>query len=351
MKYAFALVACFALFVATANAQFQFESKDGEKVEAKTGAAGPKLGASQRQIWRAGVIIAAGTLAEDVYIALPLPMEWPEQKIIRLEEVKREGPITGNLNYRVVNNGCKEMSFRVSKMQPKRKLEVVVEVEIENFELLPPGNPDAFVIPKRLHRDVEQYVKSTTCIESGNTQFVKMFHEITKDKPTDWEKVEAIYTFVQRNVNYDETVKAKEAKGALALISQPEGQWKADCKDMCCLFVAICRAGKIPARLVRVPEHCYAEFYLEPKDSENKGGKTVQKTAPGFWFPCQVAGTYSFGGIPERQPILQKGDSFPDMDSTNKRAKYIFLKEYCEANVPDGSIPPNPKFIHEVRGK
>ncbi len=361
MKRIFFSLLLFFSFIPFASAQFQFQSKDAERTEIAKDVGGPRLGTSQSQIWVTGVTIEAGTQAENVYITLPIPIDWPEQKVIKIEEVKLDAAMTRKLDYRFIDNdrGTKELIIQVDKLRPGRKFEVLVEVELLNYELLPPENSDNYVIPKRLHRDIEQYVKKSPLIESDSTKFLKLFNEITADKPTDWEKVEAIYSFVQKNVSYDETTRAKLAKGAMATISAPEGQWKGDCKDMSCLFVAICRAGKIPARLVRLPEHCYAEFYLEPKDMQGKpaapvrdakGAKTV-KGPGGFWFPCQVAGSYSFGGIPERQPILQKGDSYPDRDSDNRKAKYIFLKEYCEASVPEGSPPPKVKFIHELKSK
>ena len=64
------------------------------------------------------------------------------------------------------------------------------------------------------------------------------------------------------------------------------------------MFIAICRALKIPARAVWVPDHTYPEFYLE--DEKGKG----------HWFPCQAAGDYEFGAMSDDRPILQKGDRF-----------------------------------------
>ena len=328
------------------SAQFQFEAKEAERAEMAKDVSGPKLGASQSQIWRAGVTIDSGAQAENVYITLPIPIDWPEQKVVAVREVKLDAALTRKIAYKQVDAGAKELVLQVDRLRPGRPFEVIVEVELLNYELLPPDNSDNYVIPnpRLLPREIKPYIEKSPLIESDNKRFLTMFNEITKDKLNDWEKVEAIYSYVQRNVSYDETTKAKLAKGALATVSDPPGQWKGDCKDMSCLFVAICRAGKIPARLVRVPEHCYAEFYLEPKEVQ-KG----TKGPTGFWFPCQVAGSYSFGGIPERQPILQKGDSYPDKDAGNKRARYIFLKEYCEASVPQGGPPPKVKFIHELK--
>ncbi len=71
-----------------------------------------------------------------------------------------------------------------------------------------------------------------------------------------------------------------------------------DCNQLTSTFIAICRASRIPARTVRIPEHCYPEFYL--LDAEGKG----------HWYPAEASGSEDFGGIGTTKPILQKGDNF-----------------------------------------
>jgi hypothetical protein len=316
---------------------------------------GPKRGNSQRQIWRAGVIIEPGSQIEEAKVTLPVPMDWFEQEVVKINEEKTDAALSSNIRYKIVNNGAKEMILTLGRMRPHRKVEVVVDFELLNYELLPPDNTEDYVIPKRTSNGLQPYLKESPTIECNKLQFTKMFNEITKEKTTDWDKVESLYTFVQNNVQYDEYAKNQPAKGAWAVINMPEGAWAGDCKDMSCLFVALCRAGKIPARIVRLPEHCYAEFYLELKPelttSDSAGHSTPKPATPsGFWFPCQVAGSYSFGGIPEQQPILQKGDSFPDPDKSPK-GKTLFLKECFEGALKAGSPPPKFRWIHEVKAK
>jgi hypothetical protein len=106
--------------------------------------------------------------------------------------------------------------------------------------------------------------------------------------------------------------KDEPLKGALAALRDGTG----DCDELSSLFIALCRANDIPARTVRVPGHCYPEFYL--LDAQGKGR----------WYPCQAAGTRAFGGMPDPRPILQKGDNVPGIDpSTKKRVRYRFLPE------------------------
>jgi len=237
------------------------------------------------------------------------------------------------------------MYLHLGKVRPMQPMEIVVAFEVQNYELLPPDNPRQYVIPKRVPPDIAPYLRPSPKIESNEPVFTKMYADITKDRKTDWDKVEALYSFVQNNVKYNHVPWNPRAKGALAVTKMQKGGWTGDCKDMSCLFVALCRAGKIPARIVRVPDHCYAEFYLELKPdartSNNRG--TIP---PGFWFPCQVSGTYAFGGIPEKRVILQKGDSFPDAD--NPRVKNLFLRPYYEGTLEPGSPPPQEKWIQEA---
>ncbi|MDR2754926.1 MAG: transglutaminase-like domain-containing protein [Planctomycetaceae bacterium] len=356
----FAVTIFFAalFFSSVVYSQFDFGTDTNAPVgtnEKKFVNGGPKRGNSQRQIWRAGIIIEPGSQIEEARVSIPVPMDWFEQEVLKIDEEKLDAALSNNIRYKIVSNGAKEMILTLGRMRSHRKVEVIVNFELLNYELLPPDNSEDYVIPKRTPHGLEPYLKESPTIECNKLQFVKMFNEITKEKTTDWDKVESLYAFVQNNVQYDESGKNQPAKGAWAVINMPEGTWSGDCKDMSCLFVALCRAGKIPARIVRLPEHCYAEFYLELKPeltaSNSSGHETKKPTVPqGFWFPCQVSGSYSFGGIPERQPILQKGDSFPDPNKAPK-GKTLFLKECFEGSLISGSPPPKFHWIHEVKVK
>ncbi len=331
------LLSClFFLLTSSVWAQFQFDTNESN-AESGTNSAvvgGPRLGEGRTQSWRTGIIIEPQGQMQNITVSLPIPMDWPEQKVVSVNE---ESLANARIRYRTVNDGAREAVLEIDKTRSARKIELILEVNLINYDLIPPLNTEDYVIPKS-PRGVEAYLKESPDIKSDSRICLKMFNEITKDRESDWEKVEALYSFVQNNVRYDETLRDKNARGALAVVSDPEGTWFGDCKDMSCLFVALCRAGKIPARIVRVPEHCYAEFYLElkpekapkPSGPQRRGAKSAQPA--GFWFPCQVAGSYAFGGIPERQPILQKGDTFPDREKGGKHKK-MFLNECFDGKV------------------
>ena len=70
-----------------------------------------------------------------------------------------------------------------------------------------------------------------------------------------------------------------------------------------------------------------SEFYL--LDSEGQG----------HWFPCQSAGTPSFGTMPDLRPILQRGDNvlmFGPDPRNKKKVRYRFFPENV-TGVPVGA--------------
>ena len=143
-------------------------------------------------------------------------------------------------------------------------------------------------------------------------------------QPRDWMTIKAefkelIRKLIALDMNVIVTARQKvqyakdsALKGALAALRDGTG----DCDELTSLFVAICRAGGIPARTIRVPGHCYPEFYL--LDSKGQGQ----------WFPCEAAGTRSFGEIRVAKPILQKGDNLRVRNAQTRRVESVrFLPE------------------------
>jgi hypothetical protein len=122
------------------------------------------------------------------------------------------------------------------------------------------------------------------------------------EPPTDWQRVEALYDYVLDHVEYVEG----DDMSAIECLARGTG----DCQAIGALFVAMCRTAEIPARLVWVHDHQYAEFYLEDADGE------------GRWYPVETAGQRAFGEMPVARVILQKGDSFRVPERRKERLRY-----------------------------
>ena len=283
---------------------------------------GVKLDQAVTKKIKCGVrITASGGPCKGIVATVPVPMDWPEQQVQVLEE--DFSPTVKSVNFRVVGGGARQMVVEIPILPSGQEAHAYVTYEVNKHTLLPPDATDAFEIPKKVPRDVMIFTGPSPFIESRHPKITALAKEIVADKVGAWTKVEAIYDWVRENVKYENG----EIKGAIKALNDKTG----DCEELSALFIALCRAQKIPARTVWVPEHCYPEFYLT--DSEGNG----------YWFPCQAAGARAFGGIPEERPILQKGDNFRDPDRPKEKLRYV--SEYLTGKGGGGK--PKVKFVRE----
>ena len=329
--------ALFAVVVAAASASAQFK----DNVEPS----GPKLGASHDSKWRCGVIItASGGACVQLVGYIPVPMDWPEQRVKVLEEDISPGV---TIDYESVGGTAKVMRFRIDSLAEKKEAKAVVTFEVRRQTIEKPEKTDGFKLieASKIGRDLHAYVVPSPQIESRDGKIRDLAKKIGADKEKAWERIEAIYDWVRRHVKVHEgapnsaTATRRHglatSEGAVAALRSGAG----NAEDATSLFVAVCRAASIPARMVWVQGGCYAEFYLlDAKDQ-------------GHWFPCQVAGDRAFGCVPETKPILQKGDSVmpppPHPHKTKDRERY--LAEYFTAKpAAPGGGPPTKQWVREL---
>ncbi|MDZ7616427.1 MAG: transglutaminase family protein, partial [Patescibacteria group bacterium] len=283
---------------------------------------GATLGEARTTRWKVGVEVrAVGEPCRGLVGSIPVPIDWPEQKVRVAEEDVSPNVTVG---YEMVDGTVKQMLVRIPFLPANEEARAVITFEIERSTLLPPSDTSKFRIPdnRELNNQLRVYLGPSPLIESRDTRIRALAKEIGADAATAWERVEAIYDWVRENVEYKEG----PIKGALAALRDGTG----DCEEMASLFIAICRAGGIPARSVWVPGHTYPEFYL------------VDDQGQGHWFPCQAAGSREFGGITELRPVLQKGDNF--RPSHNRRERQRYLAEH----LTGVGGKPKARFIREL---
>ena len=290
---------------------------------------GPVLGRAKKQKYRIGMSLEARPNGEcsDIFGSVPIPTNYHDQTVRLIEE---EYPRGVRIDYRNLKDGeCRQMIMRMKTLKPGEKAEVTVTLEVTRFEESPPENKDAYSIPKPAPKEVRDYLKESPFIEVGDRRIKKMATEAFPESGSDWSKVDSLLKYVRDQVKYKEAYKEKEIRGAIAELETGEG----DCEDMSALFIALCRANGIPARTVRVPEHCWAEFYLE---DESKNG---------FWFPAQVAGNEPLGVLTDLRMILQKGDAFKIPEKAHEVSRYV--TEHFSGSVKMSGQDPIHEFIRE----
>lgn len=286
--------------------------------------AGPrlKLGEPMTSQWRFGLIVKAPAGAVNGIVAtMAVPSDFPEQKVkIVKEEIS---PQVGKVTYRDLG-GVKQMVISIPRVASGEEVSAIMTFEIAKCPIEKPDDLTGLSSPTKPPRDFTKYLQPSPYIESGDPKIKQLAPTIIKEKEDPWEKVEAIFDYVQENVKYEFSPDIKPAVAALKA-------GKGDCEELTSLFIAFCRANRIPARAVWVPDHCYPEFYLQ--DSQGKG----------TWFPCQIAGDgHVFGEMDEERPILQKGDNFKAPD---EKGPQRYVKQFFKAASADAD--PQVKFVLE----
>jgi hypothetical protein len=278
--------------------------------------------------FRVGAEITASKGAcKDVRAMVAIPFECAEQEVrIDHEDFSTE---VDQVEYREVpGGGARQMLISIPFLANGAKATAIVTFDVMTRPVLPTEQTDDLTIPKRVNNDLRRFLQPSPFIEAKHTEIRRVTRDVVKEldaDATDWEKLEAIYDYVQDNIKYVEGVDKS------ALDTLREGQ--ADCHGRSALFIALCRAIKTPARIVWVNNHCYAEFYME--DGEGKG----------TWFPAESAGTRAFGEMPLARTILQKGDNFRIPERPGDRLRYA--TDYLVALPVGKSGKPSVTYIRE----
>ncbi len=252
--------------------------------------------------WKFGIRMTGSGDTENAQVTFPVPVEWPEQKV-RLVSIDTTRNVRG-AKIKKLGADASQLFFKVPRLAAGELAEATVTVEVVKLASQPPADPHQFVFANSGSRKLRNFLTESPYIESNDPRLRELAKTLPlNDADPAWSQVEAIYTWVRANIEYKFDT---EIRTCLAAIDAGHG----DCEEMSSLFIALCRARGIPARAVWIPEHTYPEFYLEDEQGN------------GYWFPCQAAGSYAFGHMPEAKPILQKGDKFK-VAGHSKPLRYI----------------------------
>jgi hypothetical protein len=287
---------------------------------------GLRFGPPETIRFRVGAEITASRGAcRGIVATITVPLDCPEQEVSLVDE--EVSPEVESVAYRMLQGGARQMVISVPFLRNGATARALVTAEVTMRPILPPEKTDHLKIPKRLPRNVRMFVQGSPYIEVKHQRVRSLNREILKDfdeSRSDWEKVETLYDYVIEHIEYVEG----PDKGAVDTLR--DGQ--ADCQGRSMVFIALCRANKIPARMVWVDGHAYAEFYLEHAEGE------------GNWYPVESAGTRAFGEMPLARVILQKGDNFT-VPERKERLRYA--SDYLIGLPTPGGGKPTVKYIRQ----
>ena len=269
---------------------------------------------------------------QQVLAMVAIPFTCAEQDVRLVEQ--DFSPHVDKVEYRPLSafaeGGARQMLITIPYLPGGEEARAVVTFEVRTRIILPPEDPSSLTIPAKPDRDLKRFLGRSPFIETKHAKIKKTVREIEtslvehdQQPVSAWQRVEAIYQYVQDHVEYVEG----PDKSAVRTLADASG----DCQNISALFVALCRTAGVPARIVWVHEHNYAEFCL------------VDPQGKPHWFPCESSGTRAFGEMPLARTILQKGDNFRVPE--RPRVKLRYASDFLIGLPVPGSGKPRVRYI------
>ncbi len=276
---------------------------------------------------------AEGGGVKNVIGTVTVPADWPDEQRVRV--VKQEIPPGASVSYKLIEDVGRQMSVKIPWLPPGKEVRAVVTFEVQRLTV-PPLSEDAARLTspdaRTAGRKMAVYLAPSPKIESDDPQVRKAAQEAISQRgattgssssagstvgqsnrgaPGPWEKVQAIHQWVHKNIVF--TGNLENVQTCPQTLQLRHGV----CAELNSLTVAMLRASRFPARLVRIPGHCYYEVYL--LDGEGRG----------HWLAgdASARATIALDDRPGGM-ILQKGDNVSIVDAgTHRRVKGRILAE------------------------
>lgn len=290
----------------------------------------------------------------DIVAMVAVPFECDEQEVIVLDE--DISPEVEKVEYRILDGGARQMVITIPELPSGIEAHAMLTLEVRTKAIEPIDEEltAELVKPKKPDRDMKRYLGRSPYVQHNHGKIRRTLREIFESKTeakseddveltsleeeketeesespadelTPWQRVEKIYDFVQGHIKYVEG----EDQSAVEVLESGKG----DCHDVSALFVALCRADKIPARMVWVHEHQYPEFCLA--DAEGNL----------HWFPCESSGMRAFGEMPNPRVIMQKGENFRVPERPREPLRYA--SDYFIGLPLEGGGKPKVTFTRQ----
>ncbi len=235
----------------------------------------------------------------------PVPVQLPEQQI-RHVSVQADA---GSARIRPLTSEAAQLCFLVPAMGEGDLVSARANMRLTLYKQYAGHAKDDFPVdqptPPAAFR--KQYSYDSPGIQTRTPEVRRLSQWIAGESEHPWDRAEAIYQWVWENI----TARIGNYTSVARAVRDRVG----DCEERAACFVALCRATGIPARLVWVPNHNWAEFFL------------VDGEGTGHWIPAHTAAYSWFGWTGVHELVIQKGDHILVPE---KRQPYRLLVDWAE---------------------
>ncbi|MGD0897680.1 MAG: transglutaminase-like domain-containing protein [Thermoguttaceae bacterium] len=215
----------------------------------------------------------------------PLPVDCPEQKL-EGGQVQAQGC---EAQVRDVGEHARQLCLYAPQIAPGQTISAKVTYKATICKQYLNYRRDQFPQEQSVPADVrKQYLGESPGIQVRSKEVHDLLNELKGDLKHPWDLAQKFAAWIPRNIR----PQIQPYAGVIGALEKRVG----DCAEMSALFVALCRAAGIPARLVWVPNHNWSEMYLTDKDGK------------GHWLPVHTACYFWFGWTGAHELVIQKGD-------------------------------------------
>lgn len=202
--------------------------------------------------------------------------------------------------------------FDVSGLLPGQKFKVTLkrDCEVDIFEMDIPTRTDSVI-----NDETRMFLEPSTRIESDEPEIIAKAKELTEGISTDYKKAQAIFEYVNINMQYD-TSSAYANQGALSAFESMKGV----CEEFTTLFIALCRAVDIPSRAIE--GYKLEDVYASGDYSGDPDVVVGKKLVNHVWAEIYLD---SYGWVPVEPTIVYT--------INGERAAY--LDSFCRIEEPE----------------
>jgi hypothetical protein len=235
---------------------------------------------------RVGIEITARSLTAELFSSTPVPASFPEQTIDAERIITTGG---AEAQFDSLSDSARRLVVTAGRLEKGATVSAVAEIDLtlykQYFGFRREQFPERQVPPYPIR---SAFLGDSPGIQTRIADVVERARALRAALTHPWDWAEAFADWVSRNISprigvYTSVTKALETRVG-------------DCEEMAGVFVALCRASGVPARLVWVPNHVWSEFYL------------VDMQGVGHWIPVHTACYSWFGWTGAHELVLQKGD-------------------------------------------
>jgi hypothetical protein len=215
----------------------------------------------------------------------PVPIDCPEQKIEE-ERIESQGC---EAQVREIGPDTRQLCIVAPQIASGQTIAAVAHYKLTISKQYHHYQRDQFPQEQKIPGDVRRtYLGESPGIQTRCKEIRQLLGQLSGDAKHPWDLAEKFAAWIPRNI--------RPQIGPYTSVPAALENRVGDCEEMSAVFVALCRAAGIPARLVWVPNHNWSEFYLTDKQGQ------------GHWIPAHTACYFWFGWTGAHELVLQKGD-------------------------------------------